>query len=414
VTVAAHVLESDVLSRPGMMRPQSDRLFFLDACRAGFMLLGIVLHATVPFMPNMPWYISAPDQNIVLAYLYHFIHAFRMPGFFMMAGFFAALILTKRSSGTWFRGRLERLGIPLLFGIILVVPFESLALALPRQLSNDSFNIKALFGDAIQRHARLGIHLMSHLWFILDLLLISAAFAAIWPKTRVPVLALCRHAIDILHARPVMAGSFGLLIFAAYLLAIEVLAYSRAGAYMFVGGEPMWGVIDICRILHYAPFFALGVVLCEDRTFMMWFIKPSTLAWIAGLASVVALTFLHVYLPQYGRLGAAFEAIAGVLLVRICLQLAFKFLNKQNWLVQQGVASSYTIYIVHGPILVLAAVLSIWLGAGAFLGFFLVLISTAVLSVAVYQLTRDVPLATYVLNGVRPSGKTVGNRVPVR
>src|SRR5690606_25091159 len=82
-------------------QPVRNKIFYLDACRASFMLLGIVLHSSVPFMTSMKWYITAPQQSYVLSYLYYFINAFRMPGFFLIAGFFSALMLTKRFSGPW-------------------------------------------------------------------------------------------------------------------------------------------------------------------------------------------------------------------------------------------------------------------------------------------------------------------------
>jgi peptidoglycan/LPS O-acetylase OafA/YrhL len=188
-------------------------------------------------------------------------------------------------------------------------------------------------------------------------------------------------------------------------LAVEVLAYSRIGTYLtFIGEAPMWGVVDVCRILHYAPFFLLGVVLYENRTFLMWFISPTSLSWAAGLFAVLCLIAVHVYLPAYGRLGAAFAGVAGVLLVRVCLQMAYLFLNKRSWLVQQGVASSYTVYIVHEPILLFVAVIAIWFGMDAFSGFFFVFIVTTILAAAAYRITRTMPLASFALNGTRHPG----------
>jgi peptidoglycan/LPS O-acetylase OafA/YrhL len=218
-----------------------------------------------------------------------------------------------------------------------------------------------------------------------------------------------------LLARPVIYGLATLLVLAAYLLIVEILAYSRVGVHLtYFGDAPMWGIVDLCRILHYAPFFLLGAVLCENRPFMMWFIRPSLLAWALGLASVLTLIVLHVHWPQYGRLGAAFAGIAGVLLVRVCLQLAFIFLNRKSRLVQEGVASSYTIYIVHEPILLFASVLAIWLGIGAFSGFFLVFGVTAVVSAALYWITRDVPLASFLLNGVRLDNRSIATRADLK
>jgi hypothetical protein len=70
----------------------------LDACSGAFMFLGIVLHPALPFT-NEPWEISAPTKSITLSYVYHFIHAFRMHGFFVIDGYFLHL--------AWLAGQLR-------------------------------------------------------------------------------------------------------------------------------------------------------------------------------------------------------------------------------------------------------------------------------------------------------------------
>ena len=55
--------------------------------------------------------------NDAEAAVYWLIHVFRLPLFFLVAGFFAALLLEARGTGAVVRNRLVRIGIPLVVGV---------------------------------------------------------------------------------------------------------------------------------------------------------------------------------------------------------------------------------------------------------------------------------------------------------
>ena len=59
------------------------------------MLMGIVVHATLPYFSRIAeieyFWPADDDQSILLFVVFDFIHAWRMPTFFLLAGFFAHL-----------------------------------------------------------------------------------------------------------------------------------------------------------------------------------------------------------------------------------------------------------------------------------------------------------------------------------
>lgn len=76
------------------------------------MWLGIVLHVAVNPLERpspMPW--RDPVTTRVADLLVTWILAFRMPVFFIVAGFFAALLLERRSAGGLLRHRLRRIAL---------------------------------------------------------------------------------------------------------------------------------------------------------------------------------------------------------------------------------------------------------------------------------------------------------------
>src|SRR4051812_36414745 len=78
-----------------------ERLHALDAVRGYALLLGIVLHATMSFLPSPTriWIIQDSHPSITLGVLFFAIHVFRMTTFFLITGFFAHLSFHRR--GTW-------------------------------------------------------------------------------------------------------------------------------------------------------------------------------------------------------------------------------------------------------------------------------------------------------------------------
>jgi fucose 4-O-acetylase-like acetyltransferase len=76
-----------------MERFRVRRYHSLDALRAAMMLLGLVLHSAASYTRTplrAAWPYHDTHNSIVFDLLLFFIHLFRMPIFFVVAGFFAA------------------------------------------------------------------------------------------------------------------------------------------------------------------------------------------------------------------------------------------------------------------------------------------------------------------------------------
>ncbi|MCY4606354.1 MAG: acyltransferase family protein [Gemmatimonadetes bacterium] len=100
------------------------RYHSLDRLRALMMLLGLVLHSCVSYLPFHPpeiaWIYQDAQTSAFLGWLFAFIHIFRMPVFFVIAGFFAAYLQSSRGTRAFLRHRLSRVGIPLVYGWLII------------------------------------------------------------------------------------------------------------------------------------------------------------------------------------------------------------------------------------------------------------------------------------------------------
>ena len=77
--------------------PMDDRRYYgLDALRGAMMVLGIVLHAAMLYLSEPPPRMPIPsDRHNAYAFnlVFDLIHSFRMPCFFVLAGYFGALLV---------------------------------------------------------------------------------------------------------------------------------------------------------------------------------------------------------------------------------------------------------------------------------------------------------------------------------
>ncbi len=111
---------------------QNTRYHGLDLLRAAMMLLGIVVHVSISYLvrvdggPPVPWPYADPDHTHVAAFLISFIHMFRMPAFFLIAGFFAGLLIDQRGRNDFFSNRFMRILVPLVIGWIILWPLTML------------------------------------------------------------------------------------------------------------------------------------------------------------------------------------------------------------------------------------------------------------------------------------------------
>ena len=83
----------------------ASRYHSLDALRGVMMLLGIYLHAGVAYSEYGSWPWKDGTTTGLFDVSLGLIHVFRMPVFYVLAGFFAALLYERRGARGFLRNR---------------------------------------------------------------------------------------------------------------------------------------------------------------------------------------------------------------------------------------------------------------------------------------------------------------------
>jgi hypothetical protein len=119
------VVEQETCRLPA--ESNTTRFHDMDSLRAAMMLLGIVFHAAWFFCPVYFGH-TLSDTGAAPGYLYFFVwvHQFRMQVFFLIAGFFACLLIEKRGVWNFVINRGKRVVIPFVIVMLTLYPLMKL------------------------------------------------------------------------------------------------------------------------------------------------------------------------------------------------------------------------------------------------------------------------------------------------
>jgi len=165
------------------------RFHSLDALRSFALLLGVAFHAAESFQPGVAayWAIADRSPSEFLGLVRHASHSFRLEVFFLIAGFFARLLLHRRGTREFVRNRLSRILVPLVVGWLVLYPLLVYLWLLGASVSgrlaqmgvpHDLVNVPPAlltvgFFASLQFVPRFDL---THLWFLHQLLILYALF----------------------------------------------------------------------------------------------------------------------------------------------------------------------------------------------------------------------------------------------
>jgi glucan biosynthesis protein C len=158
------------------MADSNDRLHGLDAVRGYALMLGVVFHATMSFLPGPQiWMAKDSQSSLVLSGLFFWSHSFRMTTFFLIAGFFAHLTFHRRGAKRFILDRAKRIALPLLVFWPLLIVTIGLASGYAVYVATGVFP-----KDGPPSPAAKPLDFpLTHLWFLYVLILLYAAALAV-------------------------------------------------------------------------------------------------------------------------------------------------------------------------------------------------------------------------------------------
>jgi len=160
-----------------------ERIHALDSLRAIMMILGLVIHTAITYGVvdyGRSWSLKdAESTSLSMDWIVSFIHVFRMPLFFVVAGFFAALLFYKRGAKKMIKNRLDRILYPFLVFVFILWPTIVFSFAYSKAVFAGSENPLEIALSSFQDLTVFVPGRTFHLWFLYYLLMITIVSFAI-------------------------------------------------------------------------------------------------------------------------------------------------------------------------------------------------------------------------------------------
>ncbi len=323
------------------------RLHYLDNLRALAMLAGLFFHAALAYSPmaHALWPSADPAQHQWFDLFAWASHLFRMPLFFLLAGFFAALLWQKSGGVTFMKNRLLRVALPLL--IFLPLLYVAIGFVIQYALNFVQYQspflrfIKAMMEQPEQSTMPLST---MHLWFLYHLLFL---YLLTWCAR---ILLQGQPSRWLLSINPQLLL---LMLTVACLPALYVVAVPFPA--------PEWILPALWALWFYGLFFALGYSFFKHPQLLQNYLPHRHAYLLIGAVSygcyyvLLPLDLLPQNQPQelLKFCLCVFEAITAVLWTLAAMLYARQYLNFSNQLLRYCANTSYWVYIIHLPLLFL-------------------------------------------------------------
>ncbi|MEG6584753.1 acyltransferase family protein [Dendrosporobacter sp. 1207_IL3150] len=318
----------------------STRVHFLDNIRAFIILLVIVFHVAIGFMDPAPqwWYVVDTQKSQLFNIFVMNTDVFIMPIMFLIAGYFALPVLKRKGTSDFLIGKLLRIGLPWIAGVLIFAPAITYMIWYSRTDTppNYLFYLKTIFFTAgTFNHAHYWF-LGDLMWFFMGLAIAVKAYPAylhIKTEGRKPSITL------FIWFSVVTAAAF----FIPNLFFHADAWYSRLYVISF---QPT-------RLFINFSYFLLGIYAWRHRWFTDLGYSPHLGRWsIAFLITIIMFTYYRItYIsPASIELKAGHAALHSLFcLTAVFSLLAFfkKYLNTDVYPWKNHSGNSYIIYYIH-------------------------------------------------------------------
>ncbi len=367
------------------------RQYYIDKLRFFLTILVIFHHTAIAFGASGGWYYVSPTTLTGLPQMLFSAQMAINQAYFMSFFFFiSALFLPGSYSGKGFagflKGRLIRLGIPLVIYVVLIHP--SLVYVIMRytgQTTETWFNFLIII---ITKYAQPG-----PMWFVVTLLFFELLYV-VYKKSG------CNCLSKILPTKLPTTGAIIL-----FIIIMGLITYALRLVY--AAGNSFFG-LQFGYFPLYIAMYVIGI-LCARNNWLSKLELKTSLKWF--IVSLVSIFFMLVVMGKSnGNFGsfmgglscnalfyAMWEPVVCVGFCYFLLALFKKYFNRCDKFIIPLSKNSYGVYIIHPVIVVLATIVTNTLEASPIIKLLFVLVISVPLCFLITWLLRKLPFVKKVL-----------------
>ncbi|TCM20626.1 glucan biosynthesis protein C [Novosphingobium sp. PhB165] len=358
-----------------------------DAVRGSLMLLIVPYHVALAYRPGREWMVPVRESDPLMTVIAEVIHVFQMPAFFLLAGYFSALLLARRDARSWLHGRLLRIGVPLVVSLVTIVPVLNLLAASVRG-GEHLTGLQALYPT--------NGTVLRHLWFMVVLLYLQS-LTALACTLHPPLRTLSvpqrwdEQAAKRFTLLFIVAG-IGIAAYCGLVLGLARTTMSETGI--------LQGLFRLADFVAALPFYVVGMALHRAPAVRAAFDRPRIVVMVLTLlATGVAVYADHYQVWPMERVFGAFAALGWA---QSLVGLARTFFHRESAAIRIVADSSLVIYLFHLPIAIALTILGYRVQWGVWVEWSLISAATFLAAFAIWLAIRRVPVLNFLFSGVVP------------
>lgn len=377
------------------MITEQNRINALDNLRAILALIGIPFHVAfflmlaslqthhVLFHLRSEHLLSlAPTRHEYFIPIIFYIHTFRMPAFFLLAGFFAHLLYSKRGATHLLKNRLLRIGLPFLFYFLWTIPLYFAGILIIGVQKHQTFFLtlmQAIHQGAFWHY----IDNLNNYWFLYYLLIFYAVILIL--------LLLSKINFIVQVMQPIYSALKKILLtrWIYFILPIIFAAiFLKAHYWYVILDERLLPSVYLLAI--YSIWILIGWFFWEHQIALKNFMR---FAWVKiGISFLAYVLYLFLYF-YFINANHCFLYATCVVLYSIsmtlgvlgCLGIAWRYLPKCSGVLQYFSKASYSIFLIQVPIVFLCVQVMRSVTDLFFLQFFSATVISAVICIVSYH-----------------------------
>jgi S-formylglutathione hydrolase FrmB/peptidoglycan/LPS O-acetylase OafA/YrhL len=374
-----------------------NRRYDLDWLRVIAFAILMLFHTGMAFS-SYDWHVKNFESSALIDWLIVFFHQWRMPLLFFISGAAVWFAMEKYPTWRYLRERHTRLLVPLLFGMLVVIPPQVYCERLYQRQTYSSFLdfYPTVFTSGSYPQGNLSWH---HLWYV----------PYIWAFSMItlPLFAWLRST----PGRTVLARLQRFLQSPVALFALFVpSAIIEILLRPFYPGDSNDLVSDWANFTHKLSFFVIGFILASTprvsdtiavhrRKFLLaallsltallvWFSHRSSGPWTA--ASLRCLSNFHTWMWVLAALG-----------------FGRKHLNFNHRFLRYSTDAVYPFYILHQTVIVLLAMQIVYVDMGLWSKYFIILAGMSLITWGLYELIIRRVNVLRICFGLKPKHRPV-------
>ncbi len=344
-----------------------ERRYDIDTLRVFAVILLIYFHTAMIFNIWSVFHLKNNELSLEAALFVSFLNIWHMPLFFFLAGISTYFALSFRTGEEYAKERIKRLLIPLIFGILIVVPpqvyFERLAWwsetrHSPINFNGTYFEFYPQFFVGIYPNGNFSWH---HLWFMWYLFFISLIALPLFLRLKNE-----KGKQQISNIASSLEKGRKIFLFAIPLIIVNI-------GLRWIFPESHNFLFDWAAILHFLLIFIFGFVIIADSRFEDSIARNKGVALFFGIAIAIftltfdALTYIN---STSNSTSTAYTVDNPAILIVIyiigtglwsfcvwCWLIAFigygrKYLNKKNSFIKHFSEIALPYYILHQTVII--------------------------------------------------------------